>query len=221
MKAIELINNDVPPIRPNETLEKALLWMEEFNVNHLPVVKDEVFLGLLSQEMIFDHNEIKDEIKTLNFTGKKQFVNKNDHLYRVMHVLSNFKLSIVPVCDDKSQFLGAISGTHLVNILSRHSGFNQSGAIIVLQMNYLDFQLSQIAQIVESSNSKILSFYTETFDDNNQIRVTIKINQSKLGPVLQTFSRYDYNIHEIYTDDETENEFQERYDHLMNYLNLQ
>ena len=58
-------------------------------------------------------------------------------------------------------------------------------------------------------------------DDNNQIRVTIKINQSKLGPVLQTFSRYDYNIHEIYTDDETENEFQERYDHLMNYLNLQ
>ena len=87
-------------------------------------------------------------------------------------------------------------------------------------MNYVDFQLSQIAQIIESNNSKILGFYTETFDDNNQIRITIKVNQTKLGAILQTFSRYDYTIHEIYTDDEMENEFQERYNHLMNYLNL-
>lgn len=220
MKAVELINNDVPPIRLNETLDKAISWMEEFNVSHLPVVKDGIYIGIVSDEMIFDHNSLNDKISELNFIGKQQSVGNNAHLYRVMFMLANYKLSIVPVCDEKNQFLGAISGTHLVNVLSRQSGFNQSGAIIVLQMNFLDFQLSQIAQIIEENNSKILGFYSETFDDNNQIRVTIKINQTKLGAILQTFSRYDYNIYEIYTDDEMENEFQERYDHLMNYLNL-
>jgi hypothetical protein len=87
-------------------------------------------------------------------------------------------------------------------------------------MNSLDYQMSQISQIIESNNAKILGFYTETFEDNNQLRVTIKLNQSKMGPILQTFSRYDYNIDEVYIDDQMENEFQSRYDHLMNYLSL-
>ena len=220
MKAIELVNNHVPPIRPEETLEKAISWMDEFKVNHLPVVKNGIFIGLISDNMVFDHNNVKDRIKDLNFIGKQQMVTENTHLYKVMYVISRHKLSIVPVCDDKNQFLGAISSTHLLNVLSRQLGFNQSGAIITLQMNYVDFQLSQIAQIIESNNSKILGFYTETFDDNNQIRITIKVNQTKLGAILQTFTRYDYTIHEIYTDDEMENEYQERYNHLMNYLNL-
>lgn len=220
MKAVELINNDVPPIRPNESLSKALSWMEEFNVNHLPVVKDGLYVGLISDNMIYDHNQLGDKIENLNFISHQQMVSENTHLYRVMYVIANHKLSIIPVCDDKNQFLGAISGTHLVSVLSRQSGFNDPGAIIVLQMNFIDFQLSQIAQIVETNNAKILAFYSESFDDNNQIRVTIKINQSKLGAILQTFSRYDYTIHEIFTDDQTENEFQDRYDHLMNYLKL-
>jgi len=101
-----------------------------------------------------------------------------------------------------------------------HTGFNQSGAVIVLQMNDFDYQMSQIAQIVESNNAKILGFYTESVPDSNQLRVTLKLNQSKLGPILKTFSRYDYHIYEIFTDDETTNEYQDRYDHLMNYLNI-
>tara|TARA_B100000575_G_C23029604_1_gene592804 strand:- start:218 stop:880 length:663 start_codon:yes stop_codon:yes gene_type:complete len=220
MKAVELINNDVPPIRPNETLKKATLWMEEFKVNHLPVVKNGIFIGILSEEMVMDYNNSKGTIENILFTGKQQFVNKDAHLYRVMYMLTNYKLSIIPVCDENKKYLGAISATHLVKVLSRHAGFNQPGAIIVLHMNYLDFQMSQIAQIVESNNTKILGFYSETFEDNNQIRVTLKLNQSKIGPTLQTFSRYDYNVYEVYVDDEVENEFKERYDHLMNYLKL-
>ena len=38
MKAIDLIQNDVPPIKFDESIEKALNWMDEFKVNHLPVV---------------------------------------------------------------------------------------------------------------------------------------------------------------------------------------
>ena len=40
MKAVELLHNDVPPILPEESMEKALSWMDEFMVKHLPVVKD-------------------------------------------------------------------------------------------------------------------------------------------------------------------------------------
>jgi len=220
MKAVDLIHNDVPPILPEESMEKALSWMDEFKVKHLPVVKDGKYLGLISDEMILDHNTLSDDISQLSLMGRQYAVKRTAHMYKVIHLMSSHLLTLVPVVDDQYDFFGSISSNHLMKMIALHTGFNQSGAVIVLQINDFDYQMSQIAQIVESNNAKILGFYTESLLDSNQLRVTIKLNQSKLGPVLQTFSRYDYQIYEIFTDDETTNEYQDRYDHLMNYLNI-
>ena len=220
MKAVDLIHNDVPPILPEESMEKALSWLDEFKVKHLPVVKDGKYLGLISDEMILDHNTLSDDISQLSLMGRQYAVKRTAHMYKVIHLMSSHLLTLVPVVDDQNDFFGSISSNHLMKMIALHTGFNQSGAVIVLQINDFDYQMSQIAQIVESNNAKILGFYTESLLDSNQLRVNIKLNQSKLGPILQTFSRYDYQIYEIFTDDETTNEYQDRYDHLMNYLNI-
>ena len=220
MKAVDLIHNDVPPILPEESMEKALSWLDEFKVKHLPVVKDGKYLGLISDEMILDHNTLSDDISQLSLMGRQYAVKRTAHIYKVIHLMSSHLLTLIPVVDDQNDFFGSISSNHLMKMIALHTGFNQSGAVIVLQINDFDYQMSQIAQIVESNNAKILGFYTESLLDSNQLRVTIKLNQSKLGPVLQTFSRYDYQIYEIFTDDETTNEYQDRYDHLMNYFNI-
>ena len=60
MKAIELIQNDIPPVRINETIEKALNWMDEFKLNHIPVVNKTEYVGLLSDDMVYDYNQLKD-----------------------------------------------------------------------------------------------------------------------------------------------------------------
>ena len=87
-------------------------------------------------------------------------------------------------------------------------------------VNNIDYQLSQIAQIIETNDSKILSLYSETLDANNQLRLTLKISEGKLGAILQTFSRYEYTVEEIYSDDEINSQGQLRYEHLMKYLNI-
>ena len=130
--------------------------------------------------------------------------------------MSNHLLTLIPVVGDQNDFLGSISSNHLMNMIALHTGFNQSGAVIVLQMNDFDYQLSQIAQIIDN-NAKILGFYTETAPDGNQIRVTLKLNQSKLGPVLQTFSGMTIILMK-FLQMMNNNEYQDRYDHLMNYL---
>ena len=194
MKAVDLIHNDVPPILPEESMEKALSWLDEFKVKHLPVVKDGKYLGLISDEMILDHNTLSDDISQLSLMGRQYAVKRTAHMYKVIHLMSSHLLTLVPVIDDQYDFFGSISSNHLMKMIALHTGFNQSGAVIVLQINDFDYQMSQIAQIVESNNAKILGFYTESLLDSNQLRVTIKLNQSKLGPILQTFSRYDYQI---------------------------
>ena len=87
MKAIDLIQNDVPPIKFDESIEKALSWMDEFKVNHLPVVSGSEFVGLISDDMIYDFNNSKELISKINFIGKQQFVFGNAHLFQIMLLL--------------------------------------------------------------------------------------------------------------------------------------
>ena len=220
MKAIELIQNDIPPVRTNETIEKALNWMDEFKLNHIPVVNGTEYVGLLSDDMVYDYNHLKDPISNINFLGKQQSVLENAHFFQVMSLISSYKLSVVPVCDEQRNYKGSISTKKLINVFSKQSGFNSSGAIITLLVNDFDYQLSQIAQIIESNDAKILSLYSENLESNNQLKLTIKISDGKLGAVLQTFSRYDYTVQDVFSDDEINNQSKQRYDHLMKYLNV-
>ena len=220
MKAIELIQNDIPPVRINETIEKALNWMDEFKLNHIPVVNEIEYVGLLSDDMVYDYNQLKDPISNINFLGKQQSVLENAHFFQVMSLISSYKLSVVPVCDEQRNYKGSISTKKLINVFSKQSGFNSSGAVITLLVNDFDYQLSQIAQIIESNDAKILSLYSENLESNNQLKLTIKISDGKLGAVLQTFSRYDYTVQDVFSDDEINNQSKQRYDHLMKYLNV-
>ncbi len=220
MKAIELIQNDIPPVRINEMIEKALNWMDEFKLNHIPVVNETEYVGLLSDDMVYDYNQLKDPISNINFLGKQQSVLENAHFFQVMSLISSYKLSVVPVCDEQRNYKGSISTKKLINVFSKQSGFNSSGAVITLLVNDFDYQLSQIAQIIESNDAKILSLYSENLESNNQLKLTIKISDGKLGAVLQTFSRYDYTVQDVFSDDEINNQSKQRYDHLMKYLNV-
>lgn len=220
MKAIELIQNDIPPVRINETIEKALNWMDEFKLNHIPVVNETEYVGLLSDDMVYDYNQLKDPISNINFLGKQQSVLENAHFFQVMSLISSYKLSVVPVCDEQRNYKGSISTKKLINVFSKQSGFNSSGAVITLLVNDFDYQLSQIAQIIESNDAKILSLYSENLESNNQLKLTIKISDGKLGAVLQTFSRYDYTVQDVFSDDEINNQSKQRYDNLMKYLNV-
>lgn len=220
MKAIDLIQNDIPPVRIEESINKALNWMDEFKLNHIPVVDNLEFVGLLSDEMVYDHNNLNAPISQLNFIGNQHCVSEKSHFFQVVSLLSKYKLSVVPVCDDQRNYKGSISGKRLLDIFSQQSGFNSSGSIITLLVNNIDYQLSQIAQIIETNDSKILSLYSETLDANNQLRLTLKISEGKLGAILQTFSRYEYTVEEIYSDDEINSQGQLRYEHLMKYLNI-
>ena len=78
-----------------------------------------------------------------------------------MLLLSNYNLSVVPVCDNQNNYKGSISGKNLLNIFSNQSSFTQNGATLIMFLNNTDYQFSEIAQIIESNDSKILAFYND------------------------------------------------------------
>ena len=65
MKAKDLITDEIPPLKHTDTGEIALRWMDEFKVSHLPVLKNDNYVGLISESDILDKMDIHETLDTL------------------------------------------------------------------------------------------------------------------------------------------------------------
>ena len=220
MKAIELISEDIPPLTHTDTGEKALRWMDEFKVSHLPVLKNGNFVGVISESDILDKMDVQDTLDKLFDHLPRPYVNENSHIYEVLAKISEHKLSVLPILDDNEKYLGCTSIHNLITKIANTGSIKESGGLIVLEVNAVDYSMAQIAQIVESNNAKILSSYIMSPSDSNKLEVTLKINQIELDRIIRTFERYDYTIKASFQKSSGDEDVQFRYDALMNYLNF-
>jgi len=220
MIAKEMISEIIPALKTSDTGITALNWMDVFKVSHLPIVNDKEFLGLISEVDIYDMNMPEEPLGNHPLSLLRPYVMENQHVFEIMEVASRLKLSLVPVLDSRKNYLGVITIMELLHYFAELSALRSPGAIIVLELNSNDFSMSQISQIVEGSDAKILSAYISSHPDSTKLELTLKLNVTELTSIIQTFNRYNYTIQGSYMKyDEEEELLDERFDLLMRYLN--
>ena len=220
MIALDLITDEIPPLKNSEQCIKALHWMEEFRVNHIPVVDGNEYLGLITDDNVFDLEDPDVTIADSGLMLGQPFIKSEQHVYDVMKIISDMHLTLVPVLDNDNNYLGCITVPHLMEMITNTASINEPGGIIVLEMAQNDYALSELAQIVEGNDAKILSSYITSSADSTLIEVTLKVNTKNLGAILQTLNRYDYIVSASYSEDRFKEDMKLLYDALMKYLNI-
>ena len=220
MLAIELINDAIPPVHTSDTIQKVVDRMVEFRIRQLPIVNEEQFLGLIDENDMLGETDNQTPIGALALSLVNPYVLEDQHIYDVIWMFYERKLTIVPVLDAKKNYLGLISINSLTEHFARLSAADQPGAIIVLEISNKNNSLAHMSQIVESDNAQILSSYVRTFPDSTRMEVTLKINKRDISTIIATFLRYEYDIKATFNHNDDNDNSRERYNSLMNYLNL-
>lgn len=221
MIAQDLLSEVVPPLRLTDSGQKALNWMEIFRISHLPVVDGKRLVGLISDKTIYDLNIIDRPVGDYSDHLLSPFIRSNQHIYEIFQLISALKLSLVPVLDMYDQYCGVVTVLDLAQKFASLAALQEPGGVIVLELNSIDYSLSQIAQIVEGNDARILSFYVSPVTDSKRMTVTLKINVIDLSAIIQTFVRYDYNIVAVYMDNSgIRDMYDDRLDQLMKYMNI-
>lgn len=221
MVANDLISDIIPSLKTSDTGQTALNWMEIFRISHLPIVNNQDFLGLISDADIYDMNQPEEPIGNHELTLIKPYVSGGQHLFEVIGLVARMKLSLVPVLDDGGHYKGVITTSDLIRHIAGISSMDQPGGIIVIETTERDYSLSQIAQIVESNNIKVLSMYLTSPADSTRLEVTLKVNTTDLLALIRTFERYGYDVKTwVTTNDSMDKFYSERFDLLMKYLNM-
>lgn len=220
MIASELISESLIPLRTSDSGSEALGIMNDYYVKHLPIVNTTQLLGILSDVDILDH-DIQEPVGSYDLSIPTMVkVNHNDHLFEVLGLMSDYKLTVLPVVDKNGDYIGLITQEDLIQYYANSFSFSEPGSIIVLEMEKKDYALSEISRIIEQESAAILGVFISSLPDASRILVTIKINKNEIQYIKASLERYGYIIKASFLEEDYVDALKERYDLLMNYLSV-
>ena len=218
MNTKKLISQEIQPLSLESTGSEALSTMVEFHISHLAVVEKGTVLGVISEEDIWNMYDENNKIKTIADKIRPLFMPIGKDVFEIIKYMNEKNLTLLPILVD-TKFKGVITHKSVIEALASIEAIRESGGVIVLEMNKKDYSMSEISQIIEGNNAKILSSYVIDVDEKSIMKLTIKLNVLDIAPIIQTLERYKYTITASFNYSENNDNLSDRYDMLMRYLN--
>ena len=184
MLSQKLIDINIEPISASDTGSKALSLMEGLNISEIPVVREGNYIGIISEDDIWMMENQQDSIKPIINKLKRVFVTLDNDVFEIVKIVNEHNLTMIPVIHNK-KYIGGITLKGIIKALASIVAMQSDGGVIILEIQKNDYSMSEIAQIVEGNNAKILSSYISDHQEKNLIKLTLKLNVSELNPILQ------------------------------------
>jgi len=214
----EYINNDYKSIDVKETVASLQDFFGEVTVSHFPITDESVYLGCISgnDAETFDREK---EISNYRYAMEGFFARTTMTWLDVLELFAKNQSNLVPVLDENNAYVGYYEIPDIIKLFSETPFLKEPGGVITVEKNSREYSMSQIVQIVESNNGKVLGvIISEATADT--VQVTIKTTLGGLNEIIQTFRRYDYEIISEHQEDTYLNSLKERSDYLDKYLNM-
>lgn len=212
------LKTNLPVITPENSVCEAVELLKSQHLSHLPIFNMGNMIGLLPREVVLsasDNNKLTDFLYDMDIF----FAKKDARWEEVMEIFVKYDSNIVPVLDEENQYLGYYQLVDFIHLFSETPFLREIGSFIVLEKNQEEYSFSEISQIVESNQAKILGIFISDAS-NGKVHITLKIIANSLTEILQTFRRYKYAILVEKEDDFYLQELKEKSDYFDKYLNI-
>ena len=211
MEITNYITTDFKAIDSQETIATVKDFFDDLTFSHFPVIEEGIYIGSISSE------DIENFDNKYTLAG---FFTRTDSIWlEVLEVFAKNHTNLVPVLDEKNSYIGYYELDDIMSFFHQTPFLKEQGRILKVKKGVLDYSMSQITQIVESNNGKLLGLFISE-SDVDSIEVTMKISLGAINEIIQSFRRYNYEIISEHQEDNYINSLKERSDYLDKYLNM-
>ena len=218
MNTQQYIINDITPFDLTTKVSEVQNAFNQLTYTHIPVTKDGVFEGAISENDIHCYDADK-TLEAYQYSLEKFHVKQHTNWLDILEALALNNSTIMPVLTDSYKYLGYYELSDIMNIFNDTPFLGEAGGIIVIEKGTTDYSFSEISQIIESNDAKILGvFVSKTENDITQI--TIKVGHTDINAIVQTFRRYSYNVVSNHQEDRFIDDLKKRSQYLDKYLKM-
>lgn len=218
MNINDYLSCDFKPIDSQETIELVKDFFIDLNFSHFPIVEEGIYIGNIASDDVetFDNDK---RVIDYKYTLEPFFTRSNAVWLEVLEVFAKNHSNLVPVLNEENQYVGYYVVDDIMSFFHQTPFLKESGGIIKIKKGIIDYSMSQISQIVESNNGKLLGMFVSEAE-NDTIEITLKISMGAINEIVQSFRRYGYEITSEHLEDNYINNLKERSDYLNKYLNM-
>jgi acetoin utilization protein AcuB len=216
----DLQSQMIPYLHLHDTVYQALQLMNEYHVVHLPIVDDNKYIGIVSEDELLRAGDDTAELQEIREVFPTPSVKDDEHFLKAIQIAVQNSLSVVPVIEGEQNIVGVVTYNDLLRHSSDFMSLHEPGGLIVIELEGKEYSFNEISRIVESNDAQITQLNTHTDQDTGLMQLTIKINKLEVSDIVATFQRYEYNVKYYFGEELFENELRNNYDNLMNYLKI-
>jgi len=214
----DYITQDLKPLDIQESIAVVQDFFLDLPFSHFPVLENGIFIGSVSSEDIENFDSSK-RLSDYKYTFEGFFTRKYSVLLDVLDDFAKNETTVLPVLDDQNNFIGYYELEDVIKVFNETPFLKELGAVIIVEKGINDYSYSQIAQIIEGNNSKLLGAFLSNID-TDKVQITVKIAEGGINEIIQTFRRYEYEIISEHQEDDYLKTLKERSDYLDRYLNM-
>ncbi|HIB37900.1 CBS domain-containing protein [Mesonia sp.] len=219
MNITHYIINDVSIQSTEQNIEEFKKLFNELTYSHIPVERNGIFVGCIAENDVrcFDKNK---PLSDYEYSLETFFVRESDNWLDILESFTKNNTNLMPVlADEDNKYLGYLEISDVLAFLSETPFMDSPGAIVVVEKGLKDYSFSEISQIIESNEGKVLGAFISNIN-NDVAEITIKIGLLGLNEIIQTFRRYSYKVVSTHQEDVFLKNLKERSDYLDKYLNI-
>ncbi|QDO92914.1 CBS domain-containing protein [Formosa sediminum] len=219
MNISQYIINDIKPLSTSDKISDMQLLFNQLTFTHIPVKNsDDRYIGCLSETDAYCFEKDK-LLSDYSYAAEGFFVRENANWLDVLEIFAQNATNIMPVLNAENRYLGYYELNDIIALFHQTPFFAEDGGTLVIEKGLDDYSFSEISQIVESNKGKLLGAFISKME-NDLVQLTLKIGNSSLNDIIQTFRRYDYNIISGHEDDSYIESLKDRSNYLTKYLNM-
>ncbi len=221
MQAVDFILPLIPLIHTSDPAGSALKKMESLELTTLPVVEGGLFLGFVEDEILLEQENLDIQIAQVELDCASCWVYADQHLYDLIRIGTEHQSKWVGILDREQQYLGVVPTQDALTAYADNFSMHFQGSVLVISLQMNDFQLSEIARLVESENCKILScqLYADPMDPQS-VDVTLKLDKPDTRYVKATLLRFGYQVKDYAQEEVGQSTDEERIGNLLRFLDI-
>ncbi len=218
MNLSQYIINDIQPLNVDTKIKELQLLFNQLTYSHVPVEHDGIYIGCFSDTdaHCFDAEKI---INNYKYTLQGFYVRQKTNWLDVLEAFAQNSCNIMPVLNKDNDYLGYYELNDIISLFNETPFFSEPGGILIVEKGLNDFSFSEVSQIVESNDGKLLGCFISKIE-NDVAQITVKIGNTGLNDIIQSFRRYSYNIVSGHEEDTYIENLKERSEYLNKYLNI-
>lgn len=219
MNILEYISKDINALALNNTIGDAKKLFSNTNYSHLPIVEEKHLVGSI---LASDVNSIDNNDKIIGdykYLLNDFFTRTSENWMDILKAFAANETNILPVLNDNNHYVGFYELADVLHYFNDTPLLNNEGFFLVIEKGIHDYSFSEIVQIVESADAKLVGVFVSGYK-NNMARITLKITTEDINEIIQSFRRYGYGLLTKHKEDLFLEELKDRSDYLQKYLNI-